>query len=177
MKKIAFEINWIFRCFFDGFKNNYIKQYPEREVKEPIEPNDPLSSFIFYENELEDFLFDNAYFLFAKTILPNKNRIVDLNNLYNEFYDKKIKLVLFSKENIKFRGLTAFFIANFSTSFYFDELIFINTYKELYDYNFTNIVTYNKQLIELYPNETILVDDNTNIYSLLIEKLNENEKN
>jgi hypothetical protein len=58
------------------------------------------------------------------------------------------------------RSLTAFYISNFSASFYFDEMRFYNKFSEYVDEKFDYILTANLGLLDLpFENTKIILFD------------------
>lgn len=168
MKTFAIEVNGILRDFMKKFQTFYQTEFPDREIKYPIDPFNPLLSFDFEGNELEEFIFQYSYELFAKSTLPSKEIIAELNQLYSELNENKFKVIIISREGLKMRSLTAFYISNFSAGFYFDEIRFYNKFDEYVDENFDYILTANPKLSNLSFQKTkvILFDpenQNTNI--------------
>ena len=186
MKTFAIEVNGILRDFIKKFQTYYQIEFADRNVKEPIDPFNPLLSFTFEDNELEDFIFQYSYELFGKSTLPSKEVISELNQLYPELKDNNFRIIIISREGVKMRSLTAFYISNFSTSFYFDEIRFYNKFSEYVDENFDYLLTANSGLLDLPFEKTkiILFDpenknlDNQNRITNIIEvfKNIENDK-
>jgi hypothetical protein len=108
MKTLAIEVNGILRDFIKKFEQYYQIEFANRDVKKPIDPFNPLLSFHFEENELEEFIFQYSYELFAKSTLPSKEIIADLNQIYPELSENDYKIIIISREGIKMRSLTAF---------------------------------------------------------------------
>jgi hypothetical protein len=108
--------------------------------------------------------------LFGKSTLPSKEVIAELNQLYPELKDNNFRIVIISREGVKMRSLTAFYISNFSASFYFDEIRFYNKFMEYVDDKFDYILTANPKLSELSF-------DNTKIILFDPEKKNLDSKN
>jgi hypothetical protein len=160
MKTIAIEVNGILRDFIKKFEQFYKVEFADREIGYPIDPFNPLLSFHFEENELEEFIFQYSYELFAKSTLPSKEVIADLNQIYSELSENGYKIIIISREGIKMRSLTAFYISNFSAGFYFDELRFYNKFSEYENENFDYILTANSKLIDLeFKNTDIILFD------------------
>ena len=160
MKTFAIEVNGILRDFIKKFQTYYQIEFADRNVKEPIDPFNPLLSFTFEDNELEDFIFQYSYELFAKSTLPSKEVISDLNQIYPELSENGYKIIIISREGVKMRSLTAFFISNFSAGFYFDEIRFYNKFSEYVDENFDYILTANPKLSDLeFKNSNIILFD------------------
>ena len=160
MKTIAIEVNGILRDFIKKFEQFYQVEFPDREIKRPIDSFNPLLSFHFEENELEEFIFQYSYELFAKATLPSKEIIADLNQIYPELSENRYKIIIISREGIKMRSLTAFYISNFSAGFYFDEIRFYNKFSEYVDENFDYILTANPKLSDLeFKNSNIILFD------------------
>jgi hypothetical protein len=111
-----------------------------------------------------------SYELFAKSTLPSKEIIADLNQIYPELSENGYKIVIISREGIKMRSLTAFYISNFSASFYFDEIRFYNKFDDYTKENFDYILTANPKLSNLSF-------ENTNIILFDPEKKHEDHKN
>ena len=170
MKTFAIEVNGILRDFIKKFEQYYQIEFADREIKKPIDPFNPLLSFDFEENELEDFIMQYSYELFAKSTLPSKEIIADLNQIYPELSENGYKIVIISREGIKMRSLTAFYISNFSASFYFDEIRFYNKFDDYTKENFDYILTANPKLSNLSF-------ENTNIILFDPEKKHEGYKN
>jgi hypothetical protein len=157
MKIIAIEVNGILRNFIKKFEQFYQVDFADREIGYPIDPFNPLLSFHFEENELEDFIFQYSYELFAKSTLPSKEVVADLNQIYSELSENGYKIIIISREGIKMRSLTAFYISNFSAGFYFDELRFYNKFSEYTNENFDYILTANSKLIDLEFKDTNVI--------------------
>jgi hypothetical protein len=168
MKTFAIEVNGILRDFIKKFEQYYKLEFSEREIKIPIDPYNPLLSFHFEENELEDFLFQYSYELFAKSTLPSKELIAQINQIYPELSENGYKIIIISREGVKFRNLTAFYISNFSAGFYFDEMRFFNKFDEYTNQNFDYILTAN-------PNLSKLSFDKTKVILFNPEKKHENQ--
>jgi hypothetical protein len=186
MKTFAIEVNGILRDFMKKFQTYYQIEFADRDVKEPIDPFNLLLSFEFKDNELEDFIFQYSYELFGKSTLPPKNVIMEINQLYPELKTQDYRVVIISRETVKMRTLTAFYISNFSASFYFDEIRFYGTNNEYVNEKFDYILTANSGLLDLPFENTkvILFDpenknpDNKNRITNIIEvfKVLENDK-
>jgi len=157
MKTFAIEVNGILRDFIKKFEQYYVVEYYERDITYPIDPFNPLLSFKFNNEELEDFLFQYSYELFAKSTLPSKEIITQLNQIYPELSENDYKIIIISRESIKFRSLTAFYVSNFSASFYFDEIRFYNKFDEYVDENFDYILTANPNLHKLSFEKTKII--------------------
>lgn len=170
MKTIAIEVNGILRDFIKKFEQYYQIEFADRPIGYPIDPFNPLLSFHFEDNELEDFIFQYSYELFAKSTLPSKEIIAQLNQIYPELTENGYKIIIISREGVKMRSLTAFYISNFSASFYFDEIRFYNRFIEYIDDDFDYILTANPKLSELEFK-------NTNIILFDPEKKHENHNN
>jgi hypothetical protein len=163
MKTLAIEINGILRDFIKKFEIYYQIEYSDREIKKPIDPYNPLLSFYFEKNELEDFLFQYSYELFAKSTLPSKELIAQLNQIYPELSEQGYKIIIISREGYKFRNLTAFYLSNFSAGFYFDQIRFYNKFEEYINENFDYILTANHKLKDLnFTNTKIILFDPDN---------------
>lgn len=160
-KSFAIEVNGILRDFIKKFEQFYKLEFSDRDIQYPIDPFNPLLSFRFEDNELEDFLFQYSYELFAKSTLPSKELISQLNQIYSELKEKNFKIVIISREGYKFRNLTAFYISNFSAGFYFDQIRFYNKFQEYVNENFDYILTANPTLYKLPFDKTkiILLDE------------------
>jgi hypothetical protein len=160
MKKFAIEVNGILRDFIKKFEQYYKIEYSDRDIKYPIDPFNPLLSFHFEGNELEEFLFQYSYELFAKATHPSKEIISQLNQVYPELSENEYKIIIISREGFKFRSLTAFYISNFSAGFYFDEIRFYNKFDEYLNEDFDYILTANPHLSKLSFDKTkvILLD-------------------
>ena len=176
MKTFAIEVNGILRDFIKKFEQYYQIEFADREIKHPIDPYNPLLSFRFEGNELDDFLFQYSYELFAKSTLPSKETIAQINQIYPELSDNGYKIIIISREGVKFRNLTAFFISNFSAGFYFDQIRFYNKFDEYINENFDYILTANQNLFKLSFDKTkvILFDpekkyENLNTVNNIIE--------
>jgi hypothetical protein len=160
MKTFAIEVNGILRDFIKKFEQYYQIEFADRTINYPIDPFNPLLSFTFEENELEDFIFQYSYELFGKSTLPSKEVIAELNQLYSELKDKNFRIIIISREGVKMRSLTAFYISNFSASFYFDEMRFYNKFSEYVDDEFDYILTANPKLVNLeFKNTDIILFD------------------
>jgi hypothetical protein len=160
MKTFAIEVNGILRDFIKKFEQYYQIEYADRSIGYPIDPFNPLLSFHFENDELEDFLFQYSYELFAKSTLPSKELIAHLNQIYPELSENGYKTVMISREGHKFRNLTAFYISNFSAGFYFDQIRFYNKFDEYVNENFDYILTANPKLSELeFKNTKIILFD------------------
>jgi len=168
MKTFAIEVNGILRDFIKKFEQYYKIEFANRDIQYPIDPFNPLLSFHFEDNELEDFLFQYSYELFAKSTLPSKEIIAQINQIYPELSDNQYKVIIISREGVKFRNLTAFYISNFSAGFYFDEMRFFNKFDEYVNQNFDYILTAN-------PNLSKLSFDNTKVILFDPEKKYENK--
>lgn len=163
MKTLAIELNGILRDFIKKFETYYQIEYANREIKKPIDPYNPLLSFYFENNELEDFLFQYSYELFAKSTLPSKELIAQLNQIYPELSEQGYKIIIISREGYKFRNLTAFYVSNFSAGFYFDQIRFYNKFEEYVNENFDYILTANNKLKDLnFSNTKIILFDPDN---------------
>jgi hypothetical protein len=170
MKTFAIEVNGILRDFIKKFEQYYQIEFADRDVNYPIDPFNPLLSFHFEGNELEDFIYQYSYELFGKSTLPSKELIADLNQIYPELSENNYRVIILSREGVKFRSLTAFYISNFSASFYFDEIRFYNKFIEYIDEDFDYILTANPKLSDLeFKNTKIILFDPDN--------KNENHKN
>lgn len=173
MKTLAIEVNGILRDFIKKFEQFYQIEFANREVKKPIDPFNPLLSFHFEENELEEFIFQYSYELFAKSTLPSKEIIADLNQIYPELSENDYKIIIISREGIKMRSLTAFYISNFSAGFYFDEIRFYNKLSEYANENFDYILTANPKLSDLpFENTQIILFDPNKMYPDYPKKIN-----
>jgi hypothetical protein len=173
MKTLAIEVNGILRDFIKKFEQYYQIEFANREVKKPIDPFNPLLSFHFEENELEEFIFQYSYELFAKSTLPSKEIIADLNQIYPELSENDYKIIIISREGIKMRSLTAFYISNFSAGFYFDEIRFYNKLSEYTNENFDYILTANPKLSDLpFENTQIILFDQNKMYPDYPKKIN-----
>jgi hypothetical protein len=160
MKTFAIEVNGILRDFIKKFEQYYQIEFADRDIKRPIDPFNPLLSFRFEDNELEDFIFQYSYELFAKSTLPSKEVIAELNQLYPELKDNNFRIVIISREGVKMRSLTAFYISNFSASFYFDEIRFYDKFSEYVGENFDYILTANPKLVDLeFKNTDVILFD------------------
>jgi len=160
MKTFAIEVNGILRDFITKFEKYYQIEFADRSIGYPIDPFNPLLSFHFEGNELEDFIFQYSYELFAKSTLPSKEIIAQLNQIYPELTENGYKIIIISREGVKMRSLTAFYISNFSASFYFDEIRFYNKFVEYVDDKFDYILTANPKLSELsFDNTKIILFD------------------
>ena len=157
MKTFAIEVNGILRDFIKKFEQYYKIEFADRDVKYPIDPFNPLLSFTFENNELEDFLFQYSYELFAKSTLPSKEIISQLNQVYPELSENEYKIIILSREGFKFRNLTAFYISNFSAGFYFDQIRFYNKFDEYVNENFDYILTANPNLHKLSFDKTKVI--------------------
>jgi hypothetical protein len=160
MKTFAIEVNGILRDFIKKFEQFYQIEFADRSIGYPIDPFNPLLSFHFEGNELEDFLFQYSYELFAKSTLPSKELIAQLNQIYPELSENNYRIIILSREGVKMRSLTAFYISNFSASFYFDEIRFYNKFVDYIDEDFDYILTANPKLSELeFKNTKIILFD------------------
>jgi hypothetical protein len=160
MKTFAIEVNGILRDFITKFEKYYQIEFADRSIGYPIDPFNPLLSFDFEGNELEDFIFQYSYELFAKSTLPSKEIIAQLNQIYPELTENGYKIIIISREGIKMRSLTAFYISNFSASFYFDEIRFYNKFTEYINDDFDYILTANPKLSDLeFKNSKIILFD------------------
>ncbi len=160
MKTLAIEVNGILRDFIKKFEQYYKIEFVDRSISYPIDPFNPLLSFNFQDNELEDFIFQYSYELFGKSTLPSKEMIADLNQIYPELSENNYRIIIISREGVKFRSLTAFYISNFSASFYFDQIRFYNKFDEYVNENFDYILTANPKLSELeFKNTNIILFD------------------
>lgn len=168
MKTFAIEVNGILRDFIKKFEQFYQIEFADRAIGYPVDPFNPLLSFDFEGNELEDFLYQYSYELFAKSTLPSKELIAQLNQIYPELSENDYKIVIISREGHKFRNLTAFYISNFSAGFYFDQIRFYNKFEEYVNENFDYILTAN-------PHLNKLSFDKTKIILLDSEKEHENQ--
>lgn len=157
MKRFAIEVNGILRDFIKKFEQYYKLEYADRDIKYPIDPFNPLLSFNFENNELEDFLFQYSYELFGKSTLPSKEIIAQLNQIYPELSENEYKIIIISREGVKFRNLTAFYVSNFSAGFYFDEIRFYNKFDEYISENFDYILTANPNLNKLSFDKTKII--------------------
>jgi hypothetical protein len=165
MKTFAIEVNGILRDFIKKFEQYYQIEFADRDINYPIDPFNPLLSFHFEDNELEDFIFQYSYELFGKSTLPSKEIIADLNQIYPELSENNYRIIIVSREGVKFRSLTAFYISNFSASFYFDEIRFYNRFVEYTNEDFDYILTANPKLLELeFKNTNIILFDPDNKY-------------
>jgi hypothetical protein len=187
MKTFAIEVNGILRDFIKKFEQYYQIEFANRSITYPIDPFNPLLSFHFEENELEDFILQYSYELFAKSTLPSKEIIAQLNQIYPELSENGYKIIIISREGIKMRSLTAFYISNFSAAFYFDEIRFYNKFVEYVDDKFDYILTANHKLSELpFDNTKVILfdpdkkyEDHNNRVNNMIEifPLLENDRN
>jgi hypothetical protein len=160
MKTFAIEVNGILRDFIKKFEQYYKIEFADRDIAYPIDAFNPLLSFTFEDNELEDFIFQYSYELFGKSTLPSKEIIAQLNQIYAELSENNYKIIIISREGIKMRSLTAFYISNFSASFYFDEIRFYNKFSEYSNEDFDYILTANPKLSELeFKNTKIILFD------------------
>ena len=185
MKTFAIEVNGVLRDFIKKFEQYYQIEFADRDVKKPIDPFNPLLSFHFEGDELEDFIMQYSYELFAKSTLPSKEIIADLNQIYSELSENGYKIVIISREGFKMRSLTAFYISNFSAGFYFDEIRFYNKFDEYTNQNFDFILTANPKLSNLPFDRTKIIlfdpekkhEDSKNRITSIIEvfKIVENE--
>ena len=157
MKTFAIEVNGILRDFIKKFEQYYKIEYADRDIKYPIDPYNPLLSFNFEGNELEDFLFQYSYELFAKSTLPSKELIAQLNQIHPELSENNYKVIIISRESAKFRSLTAFYISNFSAGFYFDQIRFYNKFDEYVNEQFDYILTANHNLNKLQFQKTKVI--------------------
>ena len=165
MKTFAIEVNGILRDFIKKFEQYYKIEFADRSIGYPIDPFNPLLSFHFEENELEDFIFQYSYELFAKSTLPSKEIIAQINQIYPELSENGYKIIIISREGVKMRSLTAFYISNFSASFYFDEIRFYNKFIEYIDDDFDYILTANPKLSDLeFKNTKVILFDSENKY-------------
>jgi hypothetical protein len=173
MKTFAIEVNGILRDFIKKFEQFYQIEFADRSIGYPIDPFSPLLSFHFENNELEDFLFQYSYELFAKSTLPSKELIAQLNQIYPELSENGYKLIMISREGHKFRNLTAFYISNFSAGFYFDQIRFYNKFEEYVNENFDYILTANLKLSELeFKNTKVIVFDPENKHETHNNRIN-----
>jgi len=173
MKTFAIEVNGILRDFIKKFEQYYQIEFADRSIGYPIDPFNPLLSFNFEENELEDFIFQYSYELFAKSTLPSKEIIAQLNQIYPELSENNYRIIIISREGVKMRSLTAFFISNFSASFYFDEIRFYNKFIEYVDDDFDYILTANPKLSDLeFKNSKIILFDPENKYENYNNRVN-----
>jgi hypothetical protein len=173
MKTFAIEVNGILRDFIKKFEQFYQIEFADRTVKYPIDPFNPLLSFHFENNELEDFIFQYSYELFAKSTLPSKEIIAQINQIYPELSENGYRIIIISREGFKMRSLTAFYISNFSASFYFDEIRFYNKFNEYTNENFDYILTANPKLSELeFKNTKIILFDPENKHENKTNKIN-----
>ncbi len=160
MKTFAIEVNGILRDFIKKFEQFYQIEFADRSIGYPIDAFNPLLSFHFEGNELEDFIFQYSYELFAKSTLPSKELIAQLNQIYPELSENGYKVVIISREGHKFRNLTAFYISNFSAGFYFDQIRFYNKFDEYINENFDYILTANHKLSDLeFKNTKVILFD------------------
>lgn len=160
MKTFAIEVNGILRDFIKKFEQYYQIEFADRSIGYPIDPFNPLLSFHFEENELEDFIFQYSYELFAKSTPPSKDIIAQINQIYPELSENGYKIIMISREGVKMRSLTTFYISNFSASFYFDEIRFYNKFLEYVDDDFDYILTSNPKLSDLeFKNSKIILFD------------------
>jgi hypothetical protein len=165
MKTFAIEVNGILRDFIKKFEQYYKIEFADRDISYPIDTFNPLLSFTFEDNELEDFIYQYSYELFGKSTLPSKEIITQLNQIYPELSENNYKIIIISREGIKMRSLTAFYISNFSASFYFDEIRFYNKFSEYTNEDFDYILTANHKLSELeFKNTKIILFDPDNKY-------------
>jgi len=173
MKTFAIEVNGILRDFIKKFEQFYQIEFADRSIGYPIDPFNPLLSFHFENNELEDFLFQYSYELFAKSTLPSKELIAQLNQIYPELSENGYKLIMISREGHKFRNLTAFYISNFSAGFYFDQIRFYNKFEEYQNENFDYILSANPKLSELeFKNTKSILFDPENKYETYNNRVN-----
>jgi hypothetical protein len=187
MKTFAIEVNGILRDFIKKFEQYYQFEFADRSIGYPIDPFNPLLSFHFENDELEDFLFQYSYELFAKSTLPSKELIAQINQIYPELQEQGYKIVIISREGYKFRNLTAFYISNFSAGFYFDQIRFYNKFEEYVNENFDYILTANPNLSKLSFDKTKIIlfdpdkkfENQSNIINTIIEifTILENETN
>lgn len=147
MRTIAIEINGNLRDFTTRFRQYYENEFEEREIIEPIDDFNILKSFTFYEGELEEFITSYAYELYAKSTQPAKDLINEWNLLYHELKQLGFRVILIGRENIKMRGLTSFYLSNFSSSFYYDEIRYYDKYDEYFLADFDFIVSSNRNLL------------------------------
>ena len=157
MKTFAIEVNGILRDFIKKFEQYYQIEFADRSIGYPIDPFNPLLSFHFEDNELEDFIFQYSYELFAKSTFPSKEIIAQVNQIYPELSENGYKIIIISREGVKMRSLTAFYISNFSASFYFDEIRFYNKFIEYVDDDFDYILTANPKLSDLEFKKTKVI--------------------
>jgi hypothetical protein len=157
MKTFAIEVNGILRDFIKKFEQFYKAEFADRDIIYPIDSYNPLLSFKFEDNELEEFLFQYSYELFAKSTLPSKDLIAQLNQIYPELSENGYKIVIISREGHKFRNLTAFYVSNFSAGFYFDQIRFYNKFEEYVNENFDYILTANQNLHKLPFDKTKVI--------------------
>jgi hypothetical protein len=163
MKTFAIEVNGILRDFIKKFEQFYKIEFADRSIGYPIDPFNPLLSFHFENDELEDFIFQYSYELFAKSTLPSKEIIAQINQIYPELSENNYRIIILSREGVKMRSLTAFYISNFSASFYFDEIRFYNRFVDYIDEDFDYILTANPKLSELeFKNTKIILFDPEN---------------
>jgi hypothetical protein len=163
MKTFAIEVNGILRDFIKKFEQFYKIEFADRSIGYPIDPFNPLLSFHFENDELEDFIFQYSYELFAKSTLPSKEIIAQINQIYPELSENNYRIIILSREGVKMRSLTAFYISNFSASFYFDEIRFYNKFVEYVDEDFDYILSANPKLSELeFKNTKIILFDPEN---------------
>lgn len=173
MNTFAIEVNGILRDFIKKFEQFYKIEFADRSIGYPIDPFNPLLSFHFEGNELEEFLFQYSYELFAKSTLPSKELTAQLNQLYPELSENGYKIVIISREGHKFRNLTAFYISNFSAGFYFDQIRFYNKFDEYVTEDFDYILTANTKLSDLNFKKTkVILFDPDNKYENHINKVN-----
>lgn len=187
MKTFAIEVNGILRDFIKKFEQYYKIEFADRDINYPIDPFNPLISFHFEGNELEDFIFQYSYELFGKSTQPSKEIIAQLNQIYPELSENNYRIIIISREGVKMRSLTAFYISNFSASFYFDEIRFYNRFVEYVDEEFDYILTANPKLSELpFDNTKVILFDPEKKYETLDNRINnmieifpllENERN
>jgi hypothetical protein len=173
MKTFAIEVNGILRDFIKKFEQYYKIEFADRDINYPIDPFNPLLSFHFEGDELEDFIFQYSYELFGKSTLPSKEIITQLNQIYSELSENNYRIIIISREGVKFRSLTAFYISNFSASFYFDEIRFYNKFLEYIDDDFDYILTANPKLSELeFKNTKIILFDPDKKYENYSNRVN-----
>lgn len=173
MKSFAIEVNGVLRDFISKFEKFYQIEYADRSIGYPVDPFNPLLSFHFEGDELEDFIFQYSYELFAKSTLPSKEIITQLNQIYPELCENGYKIVIISREGVKMRSLTAFYISNFSASFYFDEIRFYNKFIDYVNDEFDYILTANPKLSDLeFKNTKIILFDPENKYENHDNKVN-----
>jgi hypothetical protein len=120
MKTIAIEINGNLRDFTTRFIQYYENEFPDREINYPLDEFNLLKSFTFHDDELEEFISSYAYELYAKATTPNKDLLNEWNLLYTELRNLGYRVIIIGRESVKMRGLTSFYLSNFSSSFYYD---------------------------------------------------------